>query len=94
MFLIPCGNHAQLGGGSVAEILRSTLAYGWVECCTDVASCGTSFLQDKYFLCAISATVSGLMNCDEHVKCFDECIYFRCIIAIVWICVCLLSMHF
>ena len=36
------GNHAQLGGGSVAERLRSTLAYGWVERCSDVASCGTN----------------------------------------------------
>ena len=36
MFLIPCGNHAQLGGGSYAEILRSALAYGWVERCSDV----------------------------------------------------------
>ena len=43
-FLIPYGNHAQLGGGSVVEILRSTLAYGWVERCSDIASCGpTSF---------------------------------------------------
>ena len=42
------GNHAHLGGGSVAERLRSTLAYGWVERCSDVASCGTSFFQDKY----------------------------------------------
>ena len=36
------GNHAQLGGGSVAERLRSTLAYGWVERCSDVAGCGTN----------------------------------------------------
>ena len=25
------GNHAQLDGGSVADGLMSTLAYGWVE---------------------------------------------------------------
>ena len=43
MFLIPCGNHAQLGGGSVAEILMSTLAYGWVERCSDIGSYETSF---------------------------------------------------
>ena len=30
--LVPCGNHAQLRGGSEAERVRSTLAYGWVEC--------------------------------------------------------------
>ena len=94
MFLIPWGNHAQLRGGSAAERLMSALAYGWVECCSDVAGCGTSLFQDKYFLCAISATVSCLMNCHEHVECFDECIYFRCIIAIVCICVYLLSIHF
>ena len=38
--LVPCGNHAQHRGGSDVEILRSTLAYGWVECCSDIASCG------------------------------------------------------
>ena len=37
---VPCGNHAQLEGGSDAERLRSTLAYGWVEHCIDIASCG------------------------------------------------------
>ena len=94
MFLIPCGYHAQIGGGSDAEILMSALAYAWVECCSDISGCRTSFFQEKYFLCVISATISCLMNCDEHVECFDECIYFHCIIAIVCICVCLLSMHF
>ena len=48
--LVPCGNHAQLGGGSGAEILMSTLAYGWVEHCSDIASCGEASSQDKYFL--------------------------------------------
>ena len=38
------GNHARLGGGSVAERLRSTRAYGWVERCSDAAGCGTSSL--------------------------------------------------
>ena len=33
------GNHAQLGGGGVAERLRSTLAHGWVERCSDIAGC-------------------------------------------------------
>ena len=41
--LVPCGNHAQLGGGGDAEKLMSTLAYGWVERYGDIASCGTSF---------------------------------------------------
>ena len=33
-------NHAQLEGGSDAERLMSTLAYGWVEHCNDIASSG------------------------------------------------------
>ena len=37
--IVPCVNHAQLGGGSDVERLRSTLAYGWVERCSDIASC-------------------------------------------------------
>ena len=36
------GNHARLGGGNVAERLKSTWAYGWVERCSDVAGCRTS----------------------------------------------------
>ena len=43
-------NHAQLRGGSVAERLMSTLAYGWVERCSNIAGCGTSFFQDNYLL--------------------------------------------
>ena len=35
-----CGNHVHLRGGSDAERVRSTLAYGWVECCSDIAGCG------------------------------------------------------
>ena len=45
--LIPVGNHAHLGVGSVAERLRSTLAYGWVEHYSDIVGCGTSSVQDK-----------------------------------------------
>ena len=40
--------HAQLGGGSDAERLMSTLAYGWVERCNDVASCRSTSSLDKY----------------------------------------------
>ena len=46
--LVPRGNHAQLGGGSDAERVRSTLAYGWVERCSDIASCEEASSQDKY----------------------------------------------
>ena len=37
--LVPCGKHTQLKGGSDVERLRSTLAYGWVEHCSDIAGC-------------------------------------------------------
>ena len=55
---LPLENHAQLGGGSVAERLMSTLAYGWVERCSDVAGCG-QVLHKKisaagYFISAIN----------------------------------------
>ena len=58
--LVPYGNHAQLGGGSDVERVRSTLAYGWVECCSDIAGCGE--LHSKisilaYFISAIVFTV-------------------------------------
>ena len=46
--LVPYGNHAQLEGGSDAERVRSTLAYGWVEHCSDVASCREAYSQYKY----------------------------------------------
>ena len=58
MFLSALWNHTHLGGGSGAERLMSTPAYGWVERSRDVASCRTKQLQDKYlllFLCLISA---------------------------------------
>ena len=45
--LVPCGNHAQLGGGSDVEILRIILAYGWVEHCSDIANCEEAYSQDK-----------------------------------------------
>ena len=46
--LVPCGNHAQLGGGSDAERVRSTLAFGWVERCSNIASYGEASSQDNY----------------------------------------------
>ena len=47
--LVPCGNHPQLEGGSGAEILLITLAYGWVEHCNDIAICEEASSQDKYY---------------------------------------------
>ena len=65
-------NHAQLGGGSVAERLGSTLAYGWVECCSDVASCGMNSSKDKYYcLFHLYNYIYCLMDYDEHVECLN-----------------------
>ena len=61
-------NHSHLMGGSDAERLMSTLAYGWVERCSDIASYGTTHLQDKYFLCLISSIVFICLMNDEHVE--------------------------
>ena len=58
--LIPCGNHAQLKGGSGAKRLMSTLAYGWVERCSDIASCGAVHLQGK---CSLVFSVFNFCNC-------------------------------
>ena len=55
MFLIPWEDHAQLGGGGVAERLKITLAYGWVERCSDIASCGMSFFQKISILVYLSS---------------------------------------
>ena len=79
--LFPYENHAQLGGGSDAERLMSTLAYGWVERCNDIVSCRTTQLQDK---CSLVFSVLilqciCLMNYYEHVECLNECICFHCI---------------
>ena len=46
--LVPHGNHSQIGVGSDAERVRKTMAYGWVERCNDIASCGEASSQDKY----------------------------------------------
>ena len=49
----------------------STLAYGWVERCNDIASCREDSSQDKYFLVyLISATVFAYFMNYEH----DECV--------------------
>ena len=55
------GNHAQLEGGSVVERLRSTLAYGWVEHCSDIASCGTTWSSMISILCYVISAMYLLM---------------------------------
>ena len=50
-------NHAQLGGGSVVEILMSTLAYGWLERCSDVAGCRMSSYQMSILVHFTSAII-------------------------------------
>ena len=57
--LIPCGNHAHIRGANDVERLMSTLAYGWVERCSDVAGCGTNSFKMSildYFVSAIIFT--------------------------------------
>ena len=69
--LVPCGNHAQLGGGSDAERVRSTLAYGWVERCSDIASCREASSQDKYSCIQLFNCIC-FVNYHEHVKCLNR----------------------
>ena len=66
------GNHAQLEGGSDAGILMSTLAYGWVERCSDIASSRESYSQDKYFLMYLSSTTVFVLNYYEHDEFLNE----------------------
>ena len=61
-------NHAQLRGGSVAERLRSMLAYGWVERCSNVASCGTSSCKISNLVYFNSAILFAVNDYDEHVE--------------------------
>ena len=66
------GNHAQLRGGSVVERLRSTLAYGWVERCSDIAGYGTNSSQDKYScLFHLCNYIYCLMDYDQYVECLN-----------------------
>ena len=63
------GNHAQLGGGGIAEIFRSMLAYGWVERCNDVAGCGRVLHKISNLAYFTSAIIFSVNECDEHVEC-------------------------
>ena len=66
--LVPCGNHAKLRGGSDAERVRSTLAYGWVERCSDITSCEEASSQDKYSCLCLTLQLYFLVNDHEHVN--------------------------
>ena len=68
MFLIPWGNHFELGGGSVTERLRSTLAYGSVERCSDAAGCGRSFYKISNPVRFTSAILISVNKNGEHVE--------------------------
>ena len=61
-------NHAQLGGGSVVERLMSTLAYGWVERCSDVAGCGTNYYKIGNIVYFTSAIIFSVNGYDEHAE--------------------------
>ena len=52
------------------EILMRTLAYRWVERCSDIASCGATPFQDKYFLMLIMQCIC-FMNYYEHIECVE-----------------------
>ena len=68
MFLIPCGNHAQLGGGSIAERLMSALAYGWVERCNAVATItGQASFKISILVYVNIRICNFLMKYAEHV---------------------------
>ena len=74
----------------------SALAYGWVEPCSDIASCGTNFLKDKYLLSILYRQWYFLLN-DEHVECLNvlnEWILLPLYAKYLCICQCFISMHF
>ena len=68
MFLIPWGNHAQIGGGSDADRLMSTLAYGWVERCSDIVGYRTIFAFKISIIVFKSLHLHLIMNYNEHVN--------------------------
>ena len=68
MFPYSLENHAQLGGGSAAERLRSTLAYGWVERCSDIAGCGRIFYKISNLVHFTSTILFSVNKNDEHVE--------------------------
>ena len=86
-------NHAQLGGGSVAERLMSKLAYGWVERCSDVAGCEWILHQEisaagysisANFILMLNELMMNMINAGMYVC-------FHCMIEDKCICVCLIS---
>ena len=64
---MPCGNHAQLEGGIATERLMSTLAYGWVQRCSDIAGC-VDLLHKISILVFKSLHLHLIMNYNEHVN--------------------------
>ena len=70
--LVPYGNHAQLRGGNANERLMSTLAYGWVERCSDIASCGEASSQDKYSFAFNICNCICFINYYERDECLNE----------------------
>ena len=68
--LVPCslGSHSQLEDGSIAERFRSMIAYGWVERCSDVASCRMSSYKISNLVYFASAILFSVNDYDEHVE--------------------------
>ena len=70
-------NHAQLRGGSDAERLMSTLAYGWVERCSDIDSCGPTSFQDNYSFVFYFRNYICFMNYYEQVEFLNDFFWFH-----------------
>ena len=73
--LVRCGNDAHLKGGSDVERVRSTLSYGWVERCSDVAGCETNYYKISNLVHFTSAIIFSINECDEHVEFLYESMF-------------------
>ena len=65
------GDHSQLGGGNVAKRLMSTLAYGWVKHCSNVALSG-QYSFKIIISCVKSLYLYLIYKYDEHVNVLNE----------------------
>ena len=49
------------------------MAYGWVERCSDVASCGTVLIRLVFLLIRLCVYIIVEMDYNEHVEYLNEC---------------------
>ena len=86
-----------LGGGSDAERLMSTLAYGWVERCNDVASCRKASSSDKYSCAFNLYNCICFINYYEHDECLNvlnKMYLISLYLHVLYICICFYSNAF